>query len=473
VKYKTNRRFKFIQIMVISIGVFLIAVALAADWLGIGSDPEFGPSQIVLTIVGCIVLFIGLALRLQVARQLVRLSLSLKIPMVLGGLLAGLLMSEFGLRFTERKVHNQIDNGVKNEFQGLLQPIPDPRLGVRLAPYAGGHDANGFRNDTVPAQVDIVAIGDSQTWGINAKRHEAWPQMLAKLYNRTVYNMGLGYYEPVQYWVLTEEALMLSPKVIIIGLYFGNDLWDAYRLVWGSETYVSFRNKAGVDILSDTIGPRVKVLIDEESAESQFKRPTSSKLSVWLSGHSAIIRLLKRCGWLSDAAGRLKYEKAKAWALVHPDHGAVYTKGRISTVFTTAYRLLALNLNEPRIAEGLRLTKKMLILTKAKTDKSGVRLLILMIPTKELVYAEAMRELKGYLDETYTELVEMETRSRNEIVSFCDENGIKYVDTMLLLQKAIKKNEQIYPSDTDGHFMPRGYFLLASATFDELVRLGW
>jgi hypothetical protein len=41
----------------------------------------------------------------------------------------------------------------------LLAPVvPDPILGHRIASHAGGHDANGFRNRSVPRHPPIVAV---------------------------------------------------------------------------------------------------------------------------------------------------------------------------------------------------------------------------------------------------------------------------------------------------------------------------
>lgn len=42
--------------------------------------------------------------------------------------------------------------------------VKDSELGLSLPPHVLNHDANGFRNDSVPAQVSIVTVGDSQTW---------------------------------------------------------------------------------------------------------------------------------------------------------------------------------------------------------------------------------------------------------------------------------------------------------------------
>src|SRR5882672_6569628 len=137
------------------------------------------------------------------------------------GIAAGLIAAELGLRIAEK---------VRLGDRGGGETVSDPELGMRIKPNTPGHDANGFRNASVPAQVDVVALGDSQTWGVNVQSADAWPQQLAKLSQGSVYNMSVGGYGPVQYWRLTEKALAFSPNVIVVGLYFGNDLYDAYSL---------------------------------------------------------------------------------------------------------------------------------------------------------------------------------------------------------------------------------------------------
>src|SRR5262245_45630584 len=83
-----------------------------------------------------------------------------------------------------------------------LNMVPDKILGGVPASRTSGFDEWGFRNKQVPSSVDIVAIGDSHTYGNTAKMAEAWPQVLGGLTRRSVYNMGLGGYGPNQYFHL-------------------------------------------------------------------------------------------------------------------------------------------------------------------------------------------------------------------------------------------------------------------------------
>ena len=379
---------------------------------------------------------------------------------ILIGLIAGLSAAEIGLRIVERA---QLGDRV------TAATVPDPQLGTRVVPYTTGHDANGFRNASVPAQSDIVALGDSQTWGINVHTADAWPQQLERLSGRKVYNMAVGGYGPIQYWILTDQALSFSPKVIVVGLYFGNDLYDAYAMTYTHDSYVELRQtQAREELMNDTIRGKSKYYWDEEkNFHNNYGRSSPAGWSSWLREHSAIGRLLNRIGWWPGATD-LDYEIDRAWARAYPDHGAVCEDAGIRTVFTSAYRLTGLDLDDPRVGEGLRLTKEVLGKAHQKAEQRGVKFLVLLIPTKELVYADLMQR-ESKLTGTYARLVGMEQRSRREVESWCNETGIRCVDALPNLQSAIGNRQPIYPSTTESHPNAAGYKILA-ATVNEALK---
>src|SRR3954462_2215482 len=108
--------------------------------------------------------------------------------------------------------------------------------------------------------------------------------------------MGVGGYGPVQYLVLTDQALQLSPKTIVVGLYLGNDLYDAYHLTYRNDAFVDMRLSRPHDELEpDTIQSRSVALWDEEkSFHNRYGRDSVWGWNVWLREHSAIGRLLNR-----------------------------------------------------------------------------------------------------------------------------------------------------------------------------------
>jgi lysophospholipase L1-like esterase len=348
--------------------------------------------------------------------------------------------------------------------------INDPVLGFRLAPYTLGHDANGFRNDSVPQHADVVVLGDSQTWGVNVERQDAWPQQLSKLSGRGAYNMGMGGFGPVQYKALLPQALRLSPKVIVVGFYFGNDIYDAYHMAYQFEAHRDLRSSAAGDLSVDTVGDKTNLFWNQEKQfHATFGRTSLAGLSLWLREHLAIGRLLNRTH-LWPGAKDVDYEIDKSWAGLHPDRGAICDLAGQETVFTTAYRLAGLDLDEPRIAEGLRISQELLSQMQIETEANHTKLIVLLLPTKETVYARAQnRKLK--LDATYQKLVDMEARIRAAIIFTCQNKHISCVDALPQLTAALDHGERLYPTTTESHPNARGYFVIASAVKENLDRL--
>src|SRR6266849_3452406 len=124
-----------------------------------------------------------------------------------------------------------------------LDVVGDKVLGAVPSPSAlAGFDRWGFRNRKVPETVDIVAVGDSHTYGNTAKMDESWPYVLGRLTGRQVYNMGLGGYGPNQYFQLSNsKALSLKPGMIIWGLYLGDDFENAFSITYGLDHWAYLR----------------------------------------------------------------------------------------------------------------------------------------------------------------------------------------------------------------------------------------
>lgn len=389
-------------------------------------------------------------------------------------MLMGLLLIEGVLRIRLAIKSKQLASLVAKEqiteWDALQNPIPDPMLRVRMAPYAGEHDAKGWRNASVPKKADIVAIGDSQTWGINVGREHAWPQTLGTLSTRTVYNMGLGYYGPVEYWILIDEALELSPEVIVIGLYLGNDLYGAYYSIYKTDAFPQFRNPNLEErLIEDKVAANVQLILQERD---NFQKPKSwwdNFITQTLPTYSALIKAFQWRGyWPATSLS----QDDRDWATAYPQWTTVYDeRDATRTVFSTGYRFPALDLNNPQILEGLRITKKMLKQIQIQTDEADVELIILLIPTKELVYLDVMQAAYGQnLDETYINLVSMEEKTRSEIMGFCQSQNIDCIDSLPALRQAIFNNKQIYPTGLDDHPVANGYFVLASTVKDALER---
>ena len=95
-------------------------------------------------------------------------------------------------------------------------------------------DARGFCNPEPNAydvdRIDVAALGDSFTWCTNVEPRDAWPSVLARLTGLRVYNFGVparGAYEYLQ--LLKQFGLAKSPRFVVMAIYEGNDLRDAFR----------------------------------------------------------------------------------------------------------------------------------------------------------------------------------------------------------------------------------------------------
>ncbi len=91
-------------------------------------------------------------------------------------------------------------------------------------------DAFGFRNAWPwPEQTEIVALGDSLTFGYGVADEQAWPAVLNRaLPDLNVLNLGLIGAGPQQYLQVYETFIRsLRPRLLLIGLFPANDFWDA------------------------------------------------------------------------------------------------------------------------------------------------------------------------------------------------------------------------------------------------------
>jgi len=167
------------------------------------------------------------------------------------------------------------------------------------------------------------------------------------------------------------------------------------------------------------------------------------------------------------------HRAAVAWATEHPNDGAVLTKPPVQTVFTVSYRYEGLNLEEPRIKDGLRITKLSLKKIKAQADRSGTKLLVVLIPTKESVYADLISKENQAAPPNYVKLVEMEAIVRADVKAFCDAENIATADALPKFRTSIAQDQAIYPTTTESHPNAHGYAMLAELVNDELEALAW
>lgn len=329
--------------------------------------------------------------------------------------------------------------------------IDDPVLGHRIHPNTSGHDAWGYRNTAVPETAWLVAIGDSQTYGVNAGVMESWPKQLESLSGEAVYNMSLGGYGPLEYYYLVKNEMpRLEPSIVVIGLYFGNDIYDAHHAVYTRDFWSGMRNEPGSEVQGDR--KKVGGGLAEKKKRFQAVRDFLARKSVIYGmlrvnfGHLLQFREGKKF------ASKKKLDEYFVW--VDP------VDSSIRTIFTPLRRLNSMDPDKDRVKEGIRIAKNSLLGVKAEIKKNQ-RLLLLLIPTKEQVYCDYIFKHGQETPEAFSRLCSVEAKIKREFMEFFDENKFAYVDALDLLQSKVENHEVIYKQNSDGHPVAEGYRSIA------------
>ena len=328
---------------------------------------------------------------------------------------------------------------------------PDPILGYKIPPGSAGHDKWGFRNRYVPASADIVAIGDSQTYGVSAVASQSWPAQLSRITGAEVYNLALGGYGAMEYdYLLRKQAMQLNPKIIVVGIYLGNDFIDAFRTVYGRPGWEHLRASHKNYPL-----PKGNAL----QAEDPVK--IFGGIREWFSCHSVIYRMATfSMGGLFHRL-EVKYQEAHKTqttkrTVVLSDHS-----GRLITVFTPDTTLSVLNTASPEVQEGIRLTGDTLVGMKDFCNRKQIRFLVIFLPTKESVYWPLIVKMSQQPEKKLVQLVvQQETSAKAILMDRLEKSGVCFEDVLADLRAKVEK-EALYPNNADNHPNRYGYQVIA------------
>lgn len=346
--------------------------------------------------------------------------------------------------------------------------ISDPILEFRTV-NRPGWDSRGWKNHAPLEQADIVAIGDSQTEGNNATVDDAWPQTLGRLASTSVYQMAMGGYGPVQYAALFDDAVALHPKTVIIGFYLGNDLMDAQRTAYSLEHWKGLRH---ADFAPPTSSSSER--IDYRTVLSTGLHPDSFmyqiyELRLWVRAHSVLYATLgdaSRAFRESIGVARtIQSKRADVTALADAHPELVYTEKDPDrqTILSPSYRLEAVSLSRTIPQEGWRIAQERFIEMQTKARAHNIRLIILIIPTKEAVYLEYWKHAEGAIPPSFTEYEKNESILASTIKTFCLKEKFECIFALPTMTGDLVSGSSLYGKTMDGHPITGGYGAIAKS----------
>jgi len=296
---------------------------------------------------------------------------------------------------------------------------------------------------------------------------------LKKLAEKEVYNMSQGGYGTVQYYyLLKNQAIILRPELVVVGLYLGNDLIETYYMVHDHDYWKSLRKSgtSATDVDFVQKKPVVAEPIDKPfflGSDFVQKKPVVAEpidkpfflgsLRFWLSEHSIIYRLLIHAFEEQMRLLEMKY---------HLGHDTIISvlddsDNDLYTGFTPARRLLAVDLTDPRVREGFEITLDLLKEMNEFCAERGITFVVMLIPSKESVYSRYIEDNDNL---EYSELIDRIIACEREVNGllkyYFADNNILFLDLLEPLQSALGQM-RIYPKNQDDHMNKSGYEIIA------------
>jgi lysophospholipase L1-like esterase len=299
-------------------------------------------------------------------------------------------------------------------------------------------DGYGFRNIWPwPEKAEIVALGDSVTFGYGVEDAQAWPALVAKkLSHNRVINLGLIGSGAQQYLRVYETfGSRLHPKVLLVGFLVRNDFWD-------DDMFGQWLKS----------GARVNYMVWRD-----YGRPKSTSLSLKQPIGNLIRSLLWRGHVLASKShfyNLLMYVQRylRGWGPSKPTILRMHNGARLELAPADfADKTKYIRSGNPVFNISVEALRRLHSIARA----DGTSVLVILQPSKEEVYLPLMGETNVDADPGRPLRVKL------------GELGIPYLDLAPEFRNRAAKGEVLF-FETDGHPNGRGYALIAELVITHL-----
>ncbi|OGR38524.1 MAG: hypothetical protein A2051_02940 [Desulfovibrionales bacterium GWA2_65_9] len=323
--------------------------------------------------------------------------------------------------------------------QDIPRNVHDPVMLMRGNPEHPEHDALGMRNREVPAQAELLVLGDSQVYGACVRADQCWPLRLQAESGQAVYNAGVEGWGSVQYALALEELLCLAPRRVIVGLHTGNDIAEAFQCARASTSPLakSFWNPSWAAL-------PLANLSDKSRAERAVARLAAERPD--LSPEDILAELGQRG---ESDVNPCVIESSRFYLSEH-------------------FRHAVQDLSHPAIAAGLMITRKVLGHLRDLSLNYGFALGIMLIPTREYLVATRLDEAEVRDRDMLEQLGVTEATMLSELRSACADLDLPCFDLSGYLRHFV--GGRIYPQDSRiGHPNAKGCELIARFVRDRVL----
>jgi hypothetical protein len=319
---------------------------------------------------------------------------------------------------------------LRTDVQDEIQ-YGSPTVSFRLTtrPLWEGADV-GFRTPELNYFVDAVVVGDS--FGMCfTEQVDCWVDLLAQSLQAGVVNLS----QPVtgttsHALILRDYGAPLTPP-LVIWQFFGNDFNDDYGL-----------SRFGRG--------------ETASSSPDCPTPASPAWLSWLRRHSALYAVLETL-----AVGRYLGAPSGECMFVKP-HTVRYGANNEHTLqFGGLYEQYALDMSRPENQEGYALSRQALQQAQELIASWNGKLVVLLIPTREEVYAPLTTPLMG--EEGIARLAS----ARLAMLDLCAELSLSCLDATETLTARASAGEALYHVD-DMHLNADGNRVLAEWLAEQL-----
>jgi lysophospholipase L1-like esterase len=372
----------------------------------------------------------------RIASNLSILGLSLALALIAAeGLLRlfpTLLTEEAQLRMHWREILGQTTS-LPHSYIGFLYP-PYARRTVERGEvrFTYTTDEHGFRNPSSwPNEAEIVAVGDSMTFGYGVDDEQAWPRLLQKRTGKSVVNLGLIGGAPQQYLRIYETfGVALRPKILILGLLPANDVADAQTF----EDWLKAGAQGNYDVWRFFRG---------KPARKSY--PSSCEICLLYKARDSLERSSYLYTLWNEARKSFNSSQGYDGTTMKFPNGArmIFTPAMLDRSTAGARP------DQPifhRVINTIEQTHKL-------AQAHGTDLLIVLIPSKEEIYLPTVGKPTPQPIEPF--LPEFEKLQ------------IPYLDLRPHLQQLARQNEVLY-FEVDGHPNAQGYAAIADAVLAHL-----